>query len=86
MVVIAIAAFAAGALLAMRPGHEERQMVTRYVIAWHHNDFAEMYALLDRVSQGADEREPVRPRGRDRRRHRDEESLAGGACRRPQRR
>ncbi len=52
MVVIAVAAFAAGVLLAMRPGHEERQMVTRYVTAWHHDDFAQMYALLDRVSKG----------------------------------
>src|SRR6185312_8392332 len=34
--VLAIAAFAAGALLATRPGHEERLMVTRYVTAWHH--------------------------------------------------
>lgn len=50
--VLAIAAFAAGALLATRPGHEERLMVTRYVTAWHHNDFAQMYALLDRASKG----------------------------------
>ncbi|HEX3690594.1 MAG TPA: penicillin-binding transpeptidase domain-containing protein [Solirubrobacteraceae bacterium] len=49
---LAVAAFAAGVLLAMRPGHEERQMVTRYVTAWHHKDFAEMYALLDRISKG----------------------------------
>ena len=27
-------------------------MVTRYVAAWHRQDFAQMYALLDRVSKG----------------------------------
>jgi cell division protein FtsI/penicillin-binding protein 2 len=37
----------------MRPGHEERQMVTRYVRAWTHSDFAEMFALLDRPSREA---------------------------------
>ncbi len=52
MAVLAVAAFAAGVLLAMRPGHEERQMVTRYVTAWHHKDYAQMYTLLDRVSKG----------------------------------
>ncbi|MFZ1994422.1 MAG: penicillin-binding transpeptidase domain-containing protein, partial [Solirubrobacteraceae bacterium] len=51
--VLAVAAFAAGALWAMRPGHEERQMVTRYVTAWTHNEFAVMFALLDRPSQEA---------------------------------
>jgi penicillin-binding protein A len=49
--VLAIAAFAAGALWSTRPGHEERQMVTRYVTAWQHRDFAQMYALLDRPSK-----------------------------------
>jgi cell division protein FtsI/penicillin-binding protein 2 len=50
--VLAVAAFAGGALWSMRPGHEERQMVTRYVTAWHHRDFVQMYTLLDRVSKG----------------------------------
>jgi penicillin-binding protein A len=49
--VLAIAAFAAGALLAAAPGHEERAMVTRYVTAWEHTDFVRMYALLDRASR-----------------------------------
>ncbi len=49
---LAVVAFVGGVLLAMRPGHEERQMVTRYVTAWHHKDYAQMYALLDRVSKG----------------------------------
>jgi penicillin-binding protein A len=50
--VLAVAAFAGGVLLSMRPGHEERQMVTRYVTAWHHRDFVQMYTMLDRVSKG----------------------------------
>jgi penicillin-binding protein A len=49
--VLALAAFAAGALWATQPGHEERAMVTRYVTAWKHTDFAQMYALLDRASR-----------------------------------
>ena len=51
--VLAVAAFAAGVLLAMRPGHEERQMVKRYVTAWGHSDYPVMYTLLDRASRGA---------------------------------
>jgi penicillin-binding protein A len=53
VLVLAVAAFAGGVLLAMRPGHEERQMVTRYVTAWGHSDYAAMYALLDTTSRGA---------------------------------
>jgi peptidoglycan glycosyltransferase len=44
-------AFAAGALWAARPGHEERQLVTRYVKAWTRSDYAQMYSLLDRGSR-----------------------------------
>jgi hypothetical protein len=50
---LAVAAFAAGAVWSTRPGREERQMVTRYVSAWTHNDFAQMFALLDRPSRAA---------------------------------
>ncbi|HTU94834.1 MAG TPA: penicillin-binding transpeptidase domain-containing protein [Solirubrobacteraceae bacterium] len=53
MVVLAVVAFVAGVVLATRPGHEERQMVTRYVTAWGHRDYAAMYALLDTTSRGA---------------------------------
>src|ERR1700749_2878119 len=53
VVVLALVAFAAGIVLAMRPGHEERQMVTRYVTAWDHSNYAAMYALLDTSSRGA---------------------------------
>ena len=51
MGVLAIAAFAAGALWAAQPGHEERAMVSRYVTAWEHTNYAQMYALLDRASR-----------------------------------
>jgi peptidoglycan glycosyltransferase len=51
--VLAVAAFAAGAVWSTRPGHEERQLVTRYVTAWTHSDFAVMFGLLDRPSQEA---------------------------------
>ncbi len=51
MGVLAIAAFAGGALWAAQPGHEERAMVSRYVTAWEHTDYAQMYALLDRASR-----------------------------------
>jgi cell division protein FtsI/penicillin-binding protein 2 len=51
VVVLAAAAFIAGALWATQPGHEERAMVTRYVTAWERTDFAHMYALLDRASR-----------------------------------
>ncbi|MGZ4273592.1 MAG: penicillin-binding transpeptidase domain-containing protein [Solirubrobacteraceae bacterium] len=51
MGILAVAAFAAGALWATQPGHAERVMVTRYVTAWGRADFAQMYALLDRASR-----------------------------------
>jgi penicillin-binding protein A len=51
--VLAVGAFAAGVVFAGRPGHEERQMVTHYVRAWTHRDYAEMFTLLDRPSQEA---------------------------------
>ena len=51
MGVLAIAAFAGGVLWAAQPGHEERAMVSRYVTAWKHADYAQMYALLDRASR-----------------------------------
>jgi cell division protein FtsI/penicillin-binding protein 2 len=51
--VVALAAFAAGVLLAMRPGHEERKMVTRYVTAWAQRNYAAMYSLLDPASRDA---------------------------------
>ncbi len=48
---LAVAAFAAGAVWATAPGRTERQLVTRYVQAWGHADYAQMYTLLDPASQ-----------------------------------
>ncbi|HET8977593.1 MAG TPA: penicillin-binding transpeptidase domain-containing protein [Solirubrobacteraceae bacterium] len=43
---LAAASFAAGAFIAASPGRAERQLVRRYVTAWEHDDYADMYALL----------------------------------------
>jgi peptidoglycan glycosyltransferase len=48
---LAAAAFVAGAVWATAPGRAERQLVTRYVTAFAHDDVVEMYALLDSVSR-----------------------------------
>lgn len=48
---LAVAAFAAGAVWATAPGRAEHQLVTRYVQAWEHADYAQMYTLLDPASQ-----------------------------------
>jgi penicillin-binding protein A len=42
-----VAAFAAGAVLATAPERAERHLVTRYVTAWEHADYAAMYGMLD---------------------------------------
>jgi penicillin-binding protein A len=51
VIVLAAAAFAAGALLATGPGRSEAHMVRRYVTAWQNDDVAEMYGLLDSGSR-----------------------------------
>jgi penicillin-binding protein A len=51
LVLVAIGAFVVGAVIATGPGRAERQMVTHYVRAWAHRDYAAMYALLDHSSQ-----------------------------------
>ncbi len=48
---LAVAAFAAGAVWATAPGRADRQLVTRYVQAWEHEDYAQMYTLLDPASR-----------------------------------
>ncbi len=48
---MAAAAFAAGAVFATGPGRAERHLVTQYVTAWEHNDYAKMYQLLDSESR-----------------------------------
>jgi len=51
LVVIAVLAFAVGFDLAGGPARSERRLVTRYMTAWRHGDFAAMYGLLDARSQ-----------------------------------
>jgi peptidoglycan glycosyltransferase len=50
-VVIAALAFAAGVVTATGPARAERALVTNYVTAWRHGNFATMYGLLDSRSQ-----------------------------------
>jgi cell division protein FtsI/penicillin-binding protein 2 len=50
-VVIAGAAFAAGLVTATGPARAERKLVSDYVTAWRHGDFATMYGLLDTGSR-----------------------------------
>ncbi len=44
---VALAAFAAGVVVAGASGRDERAMVGRYVRDWQHGRYAQMYALLD---------------------------------------
>jgi len=46
LAVIAAIAFVAGARIAGAAGRAERRLVTNYVTAWTHGDYARMYALL----------------------------------------
>jgi Penicillin binding protein transpeptidase domain/Penicillin-binding Protein dimerisation domain len=48
---IATIAFVGGAIFATEPGRQERQVVSRYVTAWEHHDYAAMYKLLDSGSR-----------------------------------
>jgi hypothetical protein len=48
---VALAAFAAGLLVASFSGGAERHLVTDYVRAWGHDDYRAMYALLDSRSR-----------------------------------
>ncbi len=48
---VAALAFAAGIVWATEPGRAERTLVTRYVTAWEHRDYATMYGLLDSISR-----------------------------------
>ncbi|MGP0047495.1 MAG: penicillin-binding transpeptidase domain-containing protein [Solirubrobacteraceae bacterium] len=51
IVVVAVAAFTVGVVLATEPGNEARQTVKRYVNDWEAGDVPAMYALLDPASQ-----------------------------------
>jgi peptidoglycan glycosyltransferase len=44
---LAVISFAAGAVWATVPRRAERQLVTRYVTAWEHGEYGQMYRLLD---------------------------------------
>ncbi|MGI8411932.1 MAG: penicillin-binding transpeptidase domain-containing protein, partial [Solirubrobacteraceae bacterium] len=48
---VAALAFAVGVVEATAPGRDERRLVTRYVGAWSHGDFTQMYDLLDQGSR-----------------------------------
>jgi peptidoglycan glycosyltransferase len=47
LAVIAIAALVAGIIVSTGSGRAEHRLVTRYVNAWAHRDYAHMYSLLD---------------------------------------
>ncbi len=51
IVILAVAAFIAGIIIATGPGRAERQLVTHYVQAWEHGNYARMYSLLDPASK-----------------------------------
>ncbi len=53
IVVLAVAAFVLGLIVAGGPGRAERKLVRDYVTAWAHSDYAKMYGLLDKKSQAA---------------------------------
>jgi cell division protein FtsI/penicillin-binding protein 2 len=46
-----VASFTIGVVIATGSGGAERALVTRYVHAWAHGDYAQMYSLLDRRSR-----------------------------------
>src|SRR5947209_20140781 len=52
LLVVAIGAFAAGAVVG-RPGNADRQTVSRYMRAWSAGDYGAMYGLLGPASQRA---------------------------------
>jgi cell division protein FtsI/penicillin-binding protein 2 len=49
--VLAAGAFVAGVLVADRPNHDARHLVTRYVTAWIHGQMPSMYRMLDPASK-----------------------------------
>jgi peptidoglycan glycosyltransferase len=51
VVVLALAAFAAGVAVARGPGRAERRLVGRYVTLWSHGEVTRMYSLLDTESR-----------------------------------
>jgi cell division protein FtsI/penicillin-binding protein 2 len=51
VLLVAAAAFAAGAMLAAQPGRDEHRLVQRYVRAWARDDVVQMYSLLDKSTK-----------------------------------
>jgi transpeptidase family protein/penicillin-binding protein len=51
LLAIAVVAFVIGAVIATAPGREERHLVSEYVTAWEHGNYARMYVLLDQASR-----------------------------------
>ena len=51
LLAIAVVAFVIGAVIATAPGREERHLVSEYVTAWQHGNYARMYVLLDAASR-----------------------------------
>ena len=51
VLLIAVASFVAGFLVATAPGRAEGALVRSYVTAWAHRDYAHMYSLLDSGSR-----------------------------------
>src|SRR5947209_3766798 len=47
---IALVAFVVGAIAGGAGGRAEKRLVSRYVNAWAHGDYAQMYSLLDSSS------------------------------------
>jgi cell division protein FtsI/penicillin-binding protein 2 len=48
---VAVIAFAAGVVTGTAPSRAEKRLATRYVTAWQHRDYRQMYQLLDPGSQ-----------------------------------
>jgi peptidoglycan glycosyltransferase len=53
LIVLAALAFAAGMYEGGAADRAQRQLVTRYVTAWEHGDYAEMYTLLDPATRAS---------------------------------
>ncbi len=51
LLLLAGVAFAVGFVLVTKPNHDERKLVTNYLNAWDHGDYAGMYALLAPASR-----------------------------------
>ncbi len=53
LLAIGIVAFVIGAVIATAPSRAERHLVSEYVTAWEHGNYARMYVLLDPASRAS---------------------------------